>query len=255
MKTRILIFTLVLMLPVLACVSPVTITFNDDFIDKEVIRGSGDLISEERAVDDFDSVQLMIQGNLVITQGDRESLRVTADDNIMDYITTEIEGRTLVLRYDKAADDWDFRPSESYRFEIEMIEVDELEIFGMGNVSIESLETNRLSLAVYGMGDINIEDLATDRLDCAVFGMGDINVSGVASFIEVDIAGAGDVLAGDLRVDDARISIPGAGSAIVWVDGDLDVSIPGAGTVRYYGDPRIDFSSPGAGALVDLGDK
>ena len=254
MKKRLSVFILALVLPALACISPVTITF-DGVVDKEVVRGSGNSVSENRNVRDFDSIQMMIQGNVIITQSDRESLQVTADDNLMDYIKTEIEGRTLVLEYTKAADDLDIRPSTAYLFEVEMIDVVELEIFGMGDINSETIVSDRIDLSIYGLGDIHINKLSTDRLNVNIFGLGDVEVAGTASFVEIDIAGAGDVLAGDLQAEDAKVDIPGSGSATVWVSGDLDVNIPGAGTVRYYGDPLIDFNSPGAGALRDLGEK
>lgn len=60
-------------------------------------RGSGNLITEEREVSDFDRVELASDGELMLTQGGSESLIIEAEDNVMSYITSEVRGGTLVL--------------------------------------------------------------------------------------------------------------------------------------------------------------
>ena len=50
------------------------------------VKGSGKLITESREVREFDRIVLNGSGEVVITQGDEESLSVETDDNIMPYI-------------------------------------------------------------------------------------------------------------------------------------------------------------------------
>ena len=64
------------------------------------VRGSGDLVTESRQVSDFDRVALSGSGQVVITQGAEEGLSVEADDNLMQYVRTEVSGRTLELGLD-----------------------------------------------------------------------------------------------------------------------------------------------------------
>ncbi len=52
------------------------------------IQGSGDVITESRDVSGFDSVSLTGIGRVIITQGDKESLTIEADDNLLEYITS-----------------------------------------------------------------------------------------------------------------------------------------------------------------------
>ena len=53
------------------------------------VRGSGNVVTQERQVSGFDSVALSGVGEVFITQGDKESLTVETDDNLMRYIQTE----------------------------------------------------------------------------------------------------------------------------------------------------------------------
>ena len=61
------------------------------------VRGSGKVITEERQVSGFDKVEINGAGELYIEQGETEALTVEADDNLMEYITTEVHGDTLEL--------------------------------------------------------------------------------------------------------------------------------------------------------------
>ena len=63
----------------------------------DVVTGSGHLATETRSVSGFDQVELAIRGELIITQGDQESLEIEAEDNLLDYIETTTYGDTLVI--------------------------------------------------------------------------------------------------------------------------------------------------------------
>ena len=54
------------------------------------IQGSGDVITESREVSGFDSVSHTGIGQVIIVQGDEESLNIKADDKLMEYKTTEV---------------------------------------------------------------------------------------------------------------------------------------------------------------------
>ena len=55
-----------------------------------IIRGSGDMITETREVSDFDKVVLACSGDIILTQGEGESLKIEGEDNIVAKITTEV---------------------------------------------------------------------------------------------------------------------------------------------------------------------
>ena len=51
-----------------------------------MVRGSGDIETEERDVSGFDEVYLSGIGNLIVTQGEEESLVIEADDKLPSLI-------------------------------------------------------------------------------------------------------------------------------------------------------------------------
>ncbi len=64
----------------------------------ERIKGSGNVISENRTVSEFDSISLAGSGHLEVEQNGTESLSISADDNILPLLTSEVKGHELVLQ-------------------------------------------------------------------------------------------------------------------------------------------------------------
>jgi len=63
----------------------------------KTIEGSGDIETEARQVSGFDSIELSHMGDVYLTQGETEGLTVRADDNLLEYIVTEVVNGTLKL--------------------------------------------------------------------------------------------------------------------------------------------------------------
>ena len=61
------------------------------------VRGSGNVITESRTVAGFNAVELNGIGTLIIEQSDRESLEITAEDNLMRHIKSVVSGSRLQL--------------------------------------------------------------------------------------------------------------------------------------------------------------
>src|SRR5262252_10451573 len=61
------------------------------------VAGSGKIVTEPRTVSDFSAVSLSGSGHVIVEQTGTESLTVTADDNLLPYIKTEVHGNTLEL--------------------------------------------------------------------------------------------------------------------------------------------------------------
>jgi hypothetical protein len=240
-----------------------------------VIEGSGNIRSEDREVQNFDRIQLTGAGDIIITQGQTELVIVEADDNLLSYIETEVRAGTLMLGFTDEVADKNIRPSQSIKFDVNLKDITSLEISGAGDVSSESLNTERLKVEVDGAGDIAVDQLTAKQFDIEVNGASDIqveqitaqdvdvNINGSADIQlsgdtyeqNINIDGSGDYFAADLHSQLTDITIHGIGDVTVWTVDNLTVHIPGTGTVRYYGDPIISFSDPGHGELEQLGDK
>ena len=216
------------------------------------VQGSGNVVTEERDVSGFDSVNMSGIGEVLITQGNTESLTIETDDNLMQYIESDVRGNTLYLEFqDNTIPD----PSDRITFNLNMIDLAALDLSGAGSFIIESLETPILEIAFEGAGNIDLDSLIADRVSTRVSGAGDISLTGEVGAQEIHIEGLGKYSASDLKSSQATVEIEGAGSVVIWVIDQLDLTIQGAGNVDYYGNPTVTQNVEGGGSINSLGAK
>ncbi|HEY70462.1 MAG TPA: DUF2807 domain-containing protein [Anaerolineae bacterium] len=219
------------------------------------IEGSGNIISEVREVSGFTRIVLSGAGDLTITQGDGHALTVRTDDNLMDYVKTEVLGDTLVLGFTDEARSKNLRPTQGWNYEITIEELEDIAISGAGMITSDSIQGDELKISISGSGDIRLPDLRIDDLDIHISGSGEIEMIGEATRQRFTIAGSGDIDAGDLQGEDVNVAIQGSGNVTVWASETLLVMIAGSGDVNYYGSPEIVQSILGLGSVHSLGQK
>lgn len=216
------------------------------------VRGSGNVITEERKVSGFDKVLLSGAGELNIEQGNTEALTVEADDNLMQYISTEVVNGRLELRLKPNVN---LFFSDKIVYHLTVKDLSEVQISGSGKVMAEKLEVTDLEIGTSGSGKFEIDDLQARSLTANTSGSGEFIVVGKVDEISVDINGSGKFNCPDLEAQNANVQISGSGEVTTWVKVELDIRISGSGSVRYYGSPDTNQSISGSGSVKKLGDK
>ena len=219
----------------------------------DVIHGSGNVVTENRPVSDFNRVSLTGVGEVIITQGEEESLTVEADDNLMRYIKTEVKFGTLILGFTDEVKNKNIRPSEQIKFNLSVKDISGLDISGAGDVNAASLDTDRLEIVVGGAADVSISSLTAEGLVVHLNGAGNVELAGQVAQQNVEINGFGAYHAAKLESQTAIVEVNGAGSATLWATDTLDVRIPGAGSVAYYGSPSVTKKITGVGMIISRG--
>jgi hypothetical protein len=178
----------------------------------KIIQGSGNVIRETRDVFGFNSIELEGMGNVILTQGNEEFLTIEADDNLMEYITSEMSGQKLQIKFPK---NQTLIPSKTIIFRIGLVNLST--ISSSGTISIESkgINTNRLDIFANGEGAINIRWLTTTELKVITSGSGDIVLAGKVQEQSIELTGVGNYNAPDLHSQIATILNDGLGSAIL----------------------------------------
>ncbi len=219
------------------------------------IQGSGKIKSETRKLASFETVSIEYPADVTIKQGDANSIAITADDNLLKQIFTNIASGILTVT--NKENNWDDRikPTETVQIVITLKDINKIVLSSAGTLLVSNLTTDSLELIVSGAGDISLSDLETNSLAITLSGAGGITAEGTAETLDVRISGFGDFKGGDLHSQTATIRITGAGSATVWAEDNLTAAISGAGDIRYYGNPVVDETISGAGNVSKLGQK
>jgi hypothetical protein len=219
------------------------------------VQGSGNIKSETRALADFETVSVGYPAEVTIKQGEKNSIVITADDNLLKQLSTDIDEGVLEIANRER--DWDdrVRPTEPVVIVITLKDVSKLVMPSAGTLLVNDLKTESLELIVSGAGDISLNNLEVNSLEVTLSGAGSISADGKAESLGVRISGFGSFDGGDLQSQTSSVRITGAGSATVWAEESLSARISGAGDISYYGDPSVSENISGAGNVKKLGEK
>jgi len=252
--------TLVKLVLVILVIAAVTTACGFPF-QSRMVRGSGDIFVDDREVSGFDKISVEGAGRIILTQGKKESLTVETDDNLMEYIKTEVVGDTLVIGFEENVVFSSGRgrialdPTDGFVFRISVIDLEAISVSGAADIEMDKIKTERLDVSLSGAGQVSVDDLDAGSLNVLVSGAGDVNLVGRVDDQVIRLNGLGRYQAFDLESQEASITISGAGGANVWVTESLYVSISGAGDVKYYGNPSVDPNISGIGRIQSQGEK
>src|SRR5919199_5639271 len=69
--------------------------------EKETLEGNGKLVTRDVAVTSFDALKASGVYELKLTQGNKEALRIEADENLQDLFNVHNDGSKLVVEMKK----------------------------------------------------------------------------------------------------------------------------------------------------------
>lgn len=211
----------------------------------KTVEGNRKVVTRERKTDSFTGVKVSSGIDVYLKQGNNETVSVEADENLQDYILTEVRGGVL-----NVYSEYNIRSAERKRVYVTMKEVNSVKTSSAGDVYGESpINSDRLELSASSAGDIKLE-VKANKIDVDISSSGDITLTGETDFLRADLSSAGDLKAYDLKTREADISVSSAGDADVNVSEKLTARASSAGDVNYKGDPKyVDSHSSSAGGV------
>jgi hypothetical protein len=217
-------------------------------------RGSGKIVTEGRDVRDFTKIRLSYPAQVVISQGEAESLTIEADDNVATEIRTQVVNGVLEINnlHDRL---WIISPTRLPKITIVVKDLVELDFESAGEIRLEGLRTDHLKTIMDGAGSIKLNNVQLKTLDCNLNGVGSVQASGTTDTLNVRVQGLGSYDGGELQSQSAIVNLDGMGSATVWADKDLRADVSGLGSVNYYGNAQVTKTVNGLGSVKHIGNK
>jgi hypothetical protein len=215
------------------------------FDNVESISGNGKVVKQNREVSDFSGLKVATGIDAVITQGDKESVTVEADENLQDYIKTEVIDGKLKIYSDK-----NIRHAKEKKVYIEYKKLQSIDISSAGDVEgNNTLVTDALDVQMSSAGNLNLA-LEAESLEITISSAGDARLSGKVDAFKADLSSAGDLNAYELEAKTGDIRVSSAGSAQVFITEEASFQCSSAGNIRYKGEPRIkNISTSSAGSV------
>lgn len=206
--------------------------------------GSGEVVTEGRSVEGFDGIDLRGSGEVRITVDGTESLTIEAEDNIIDHLTSEVSGSTLILGVDRP-----ISATEDIIYTVTMISLEDIAISGSGAIEVAEFSTEDFAVDVSGSGAATVTDIDAETVTVRISGSGSVTITGDAGELDLSIGGSGSFDGEQMAVDTGDVDISGSGSATVDVREILDVRVSGSGSVEYLGDPSVSIDTSGSGSV------
>ena len=151
--------------------------------------GSGKAATETREASGFAAITLRGDMDLVVRQGAREGVQVTADDNLLPLLQTVVEGsgeqRTLVIQWPRGET---IRTRAKTVVTVDVVKLTAVASSGSGDIAVEALKTPALTLSISGSSDARLRG-STPTIARLIAGSGDVRASGKAARLGLSIAG------------------------------------------------------------------
>ncbi|MCU0462692.1 MAG: DUF2807 domain-containing protein [Bacteroidales bacterium] len=212
---------------------------------QKTVYGDKNVVKKERSTGPFTGMRTSSAIDVILSQGDEMKVELEADENLHEYIKTEVKDGTLRI-YTEV----NIREAAMKRVHITMKEINFVGTSSAGDVIGQTpVKTERLKLSATSAGDIKLEVYA-QSIDVNGSSSGDITLSGEADMLDANLSSAGDLNAYNLKVREADVSVSSAGDADIWVTEKLEASASSAGDINYKGDPgNVDAHSSSAGGV------
>lgn len=189
-------------------------------------KGSGIAVTEERQIDEFDSISASGSANVRITIGPERSVKVTFDDNLISKCKTEVENGELKVY---TTGSWNSK-------------------IGL-NVEVTTPTLN--SIEASGASDVVVDDYSGSELEVSVSGAAEADVNGLVGKLTLGVSGSGDAKMKELICKSADVSVSGAGDVTITATESVTARATGSGDIEIHGNPaQIAQSTTGAGDVT-----
>lgn len=216
----------------------------------ETIKGNGNLKTETRPASGYTSISAAGAFDVDIQYGNQGSLTVEADENLLPYIETVVDGDELKLRTKKG---YNIKSSHKMRVVVSLTRLRKLSLSGSGNVKGKGNFNNdgTTEVSISGSGNVQLDFGKFESIDLQVSGSGNMTLKGKETGkLNAKISGSGNIEAYDVQAADVVARVSGSGNIHVTAHRSVDAVVSGSGNVVYRGTANdIRQKSSGSGKV------
>jgi hypothetical protein len=142
---------------------------------QEPLTGSGRVITEQRSAGSIERIQMSGFGELVVSQGDAETLSVEGEDNLLPYFLSDVSGHTLELHQSPF---FTYQSAIPVRFHLTVRNLKSIELSGFAKVTVQDLSVKDLSVRMRQFSQLAFSGLRTDSLRGEISGFSRLSATG-----------------------------------------------------------------------------
>lgn len=185
----------------------------------------GDQVNRTYDVTNFTKLVVSHAFEVNIKVGSEASLKITAGENIHQYIIVENKDNTLRLSMKNG-------------------------INNVGNIKAEITVLNLKSIDASGACKISVYGISTDSFELYMSGACSGKLYGKVKKLEIELSGATNLDAKDLIAEQVEVDISGASNIKVYASKSIEAEASGASNITLYGYPeKVETDISGASNL------
>lgn len=208
--------------------------------------GNGNVVTKTRNInEDFSGVRGSSGLDVYLEQGDQVKIVVEADENLHEFIETEVINGMLKIKTSK-----NISRAKAKKVYVTYVSLDAVEASsGADVIGSDVIRAENIEISSSSGADLEIEVDARE-LTAKTSSGADIKVTGTAKYFTADASSGSDLNARNLRVDNCRAEASSGADIIVNVGSSLDARASSGGDIRYYGDPTTVNKKDGQSSAI-----
>jgi hypothetical protein len=211
------------------------------------IHGSGNRISENRKVENFTRIDVSGGYDIILKQDSSLTLAITADDNVMKFLRTDVSGDRLKISTRK-----NICAKKAISIIIGVRNLEEIKGSGAIEISNEGkLVVHDINFHLSGAGKLNL-DMTAENVTTKGSGATEINLKGQAATHDLNLTGSGKVNALDFVVGKYDVHTTGATECKINAITELNIHTTGASDIEYRGNAVVNSSKTGASSIKKI---
>ena len=216
----------------------------------ERVHGNGHIKTESRTAGHFVAVDVSGSIDVFIKQDSVRSIRIEADENLLEFITVDTDGEKLFIH---ERDGYNLDPTRDIKVYVSSPLFKHLEASGACDIISENQINASENLGIGMSGSCGVQiDVRAPKVDADLSGACKIELKGQTKEFRVEGSGSTDIICKDLLAEDVSVGISGAGEAEVFASVKLNVQVSGSGDVRYRGNAAVTQDVSGAGTVKKM---
>jgi ribosomal protein L40E len=211
------------------------------------VVGSENLVTQEKFFSDFSVVEVGSEFEVEITQSNSYSIKITADDNILDYVEVFKTSDTLTIRLKLG---YSYQ-STTLSAKITMPTLYELELSGGTHGTVEGFSSSHeFVLGLSGGSSLTGDFMTSEDGQFTLSGGSTLSIDGAANDLRITGSSGSHLELSNFTVHNANVDLSGGSHATVNLDGRLDADLSGGSTLLYIGDPALGDIDTSGGSTI-----
>ncbi len=210
------------------------------------IRGSGKIITQKRTVGNFKGLSTSSSIDVEVKIGNNYEVTVEADDNVVNYVKTEVVGGTLKIRY---ADNTSLR-NATVTVHVTVPTLEKLKASSSATITVDGTLVNTQKIEFDASSSAEIEAIVdAPQIDADANSSANINLKGKTQNFKAEVSSSADISAQGLLSENTIANASSSGTMFVHASVKLDGKASSSGSIKYKGGASVTKSENSSGVV------